>query len=384
MNLSAINKVKIGILGGGQLGKMLIQAGSPWNLDFHILDPNKSCPASLVCSNVVEGNFNDYNDVMSFGKDKDLLTIEIENVNVEALRELQKMGKTVYPDPTVISTIKDKGFQKTFYKDNAIPTSDFFLVQSESEIQDKVKEGNLTFPFVQKVRTEGYDGRGVLVVKSENDLDNLLNGPSVVEEAIDIEKELAVLVCRSLEGQVSTFEPVEMVFDEKANLVDYLISPARIADEQIQEARNLALQVSEAFETAGIMAVEMFLTKQGEIIVNEVAPRPHNSGHQTIEGNITSQYEQHLRSILGLSLGNTDHTSITAMVNILGAEGYSGEAKVNGIQEVMKIEGAHIHLYGKSHTKPFRKMGHVTIEGNNAEDVLSKAERIKDTIEVVA
>lgn len=365
------------------MGKMLIQAGSPWNLDFHILDPNLACPASLVCKHVIEGNFNDYDSVISFGKDKDLITIEIENVNVEALYELEEMGKTVYPSPGVIEIIKDKGKQKEFYKDHQIPTSDFILVETQQEILDKLKNGEIKYPFVQKTRTEGYDGKGVAVIKSENDLSLLLDGPSVIEDAVDIDKELAVLICLGLNGDAISYEPVEMVFDEKANLVDYLVSPARITKEQVQTARNLALQVSEAFDTAGIMAVEMFLTKTGEILVNEVAPRPHNSGHQTIEGNITSQYEQHLRSILGLSLGDTHHTSSTVMVNILGAEGHTGDAKVSGLEKVMQIPGAHVHIYGKKQTKPYRKMGHVTIEAEDINEALKLARQVKNDIEVI-
>ena len=362
---------------------MLVQAGTPWNLNFHILDPNRHCPASLVCPNVVEGNFNDYDAVMSFGSDKDLLTIEIENVHTGALRELQQAGKRVFPSPEVIEHIKDKGIQKSFYTKHQIPTSPYVLVKSKQEILDKIKQQELTMPFVQKLRTEGYDGRGVAVIKSHHDTELIMEGPSIVEEAVKIDKELAVLVCRGREGQVSTFEPVEMVFDEKANLVDYLVSPARITEQQMQEAKNLALKVSEAFGTAGIMAVEMFLDQNGKMLVNEVAPRPHNSGHQTIEGTITSQYEQHLRSILGMPLGSTINTSSTVMLNILGAEGHTGAAKVKGFEEVLKVPGAHIHLYGKSQTKPFRKMGHVTIESDNLHDALDSAHRIKSMIEVV-
>ncbi len=380
--LMAIN-TRIGILGGGQLGKMLVQSGSRWNLDMWVLDKDFDFPAARVTNQFIKGDFTEFEQVYQLGKMVDVVTIEIENVNTEALHKLEKEGKDIYPSPKVIDTIKDKGLQKLFYREHQLPTSDFDLYQDADHIRKAVSAGKLTIPFVQKARTEGYDGRGVFVVRTDNDLEDLLDVASVVEDLVNIDKELAVSVARNPSGNIGIFPPVEMTFHPEANLVEELLSPARIADELRQKIEALAKDIALAFDLVGLLAIELFLTRSGDILINEAAPRPHNSGHHTIEGNVTSQYEQLLRSILDLPLGSTEITSPAAMINILGEEGYTGPVHYEGLAECLAMDQVHLHIYGKAQTKPFRKMGHATILDKDLDHAIKKAKQVSKTLKVI-
>ena len=375
---------RIGVLGGGQLGKMIAQAASRWDLDIHLLDASIDFPAAKATPLFSEGNFRDYDDVISFGADKDILTIEIENVNTKALVELEKQGKKIYPQPSVIETIKDKGLQKNFYRDHNLPTSSYLLVDDAAAILNLISQSKLKVPFVQKARTEGYDGRGDHVVRSDRDLENLLDVPSVIEDLVAIDKEIAVIAARSVGGEISVFPAVEMSFHPTANLVEELLSPARVSPELENAAQSLARQIISAFDMVGLLAIEFFLDQNGDLLINEAAPRPHNSGHQTIEGNITSQYEQLLRAILNLPLGSTQLRSPSVMINLLGAPNHQGNASYQGLTEAMALENVHIHLYGKKETKPFRKMGHVTVLDKVLDKALQRAKEVQKLITIVA
>jgi 5-(carboxyamino)imidazole ribonucleotide synthase len=371
---------KLGILGGGQLGRMLVQAGIDLNLSPYFLDPDKNAPCSFLSANFTEGSLTDYESVYKFGSDKDLVTIEIENVNVEALRALQKKGVKIFPQPEVIEIIQDKRSQKAFFKKHNIPTSEFILLENRQDIQKHAE----FLPAFQKLGRAGYDGRGVQKIKDVKDLGQAFDEASLLEKLVDFEKELSVIVARNEKDEVAVYPVVEMVFHPGYNLVEYLFSPADITAYIEKEAKDLAVKVIRSFNMVGILAVEMFLTKEGEILVNEVAPRPHNSGHHTIKGNFTSQYEQHLRAILNLSLGSTQGHGKSALVNLLGEEHYSGLAIYQGIEEVLKIEGVFVHLYGKKITRPFRKMGHVTVLDSDIKKLKIKAKFVKDNLKVIA
>ncbi len=370
--------LKLGILGGGQLGRMLIQESINFNVTTHVLDPDADAPCKDLCNKFVKGSLTDYQTVYNFGKDVDLITIEIEKVNVDALEQLENEGVMVYPQSRVIRLIQDKGVQKQFFKENNIPSSRFQLIQNRAEL----KNGNFPLPFIQKLRRDGYDGRGVHPVKSKIDLDNAFDAPSLIEDWVDFEKELAVIVSRNENGEVKTFPCVEMEFNPEANLVEFLISPSTLSSDILQKADELAVKIAEDLKIVGILAVELFLTKNGEILVNELAPRPHNSGHQTIEGNYTSQYEQHLRAIFNLPLGDTRSISNAVMINLLGEKGFEGLAEYEGLNEILKIDGVYVHLYGKKLTKPFRKMGHVTILDNDREKAIEKAKFVQKILKV--
>ena len=372
------------ILGGGQLGKMLIEAASDWNIRCHVLDPDPDCSCSRLAWQFTCGSFKDYDAVMAFCAEAHYITIEIEHVNTDALRDLKAQGKKVFPDPDMLDIIKDKGKQKSFYVEHGIPTSPFTLYDDADAIRQAVASGTRTLPFVQKSCTAGYDGKGVQVVRTKDDLDKLLPGASLAEELIPFEKELAVIVARSTNGDTKAFPAVEMEFHPTANLVEFLLSPAHINSELEQKAQQLAVRTIEAMNLYGVLAVEMFLTADGDILVNEVAPRPHNSGHHTIEANITSQYQQLLRSIFGLPLGSTALSTTSMMVNLLGEDGYTGEAIYEGLPECLAIEGVYVHLYGKKITKPFRKMGHVTIVDSDAAKAREKANFVKDNLKIKA
>ena len=379
MSASFQQNFKVGILGGGQLGRMLIQSGIDFNIPFTVLDPDPAAP----CAGLAEfhcGKLTDYNSVMDFGAKCDVITIEIENVNTAALKDLVSMGKKVFPQPEVIELIQDKRVQKTFYRDNGIPTAEFFLTDNA----EAVRNHKDFLPFVNKLGREGYDGRGVQLMREVKDLDNAWNAPGLVEKLIDFEKEISVIVARNARGEVKTFPVVEMVFHPVQNLVEYLFAPAEISSILAGEADRIARKIIAALGMTGLLAVEMFVTRDGNILVNEIAPRPHNSGHQTIEANITSQYEQHLRAILDLPLGDTTTILPSAMVNLLGEPGYSGPARYQGFEEVMKTPGVFVHLYGKKITKPFRKMGHVTIVENDVAALRNKADFVKETLKVIA
>jgi 5-(carboxyamino)imidazole ribonucleotide synthase len=375
---------KVGILGGGQLGKMLSLAAHNWDAPTWVLDASKHFPAGPVCSHFVEGSFKDFEDVYQFGKQVDVLTIEIEHVNTEALVKLASEGVKVHPSPAALNIIKDKGLQKQFYQKNGLPTAVFQLYESDDAILLAVENQRLTFPFVQKSRTAGYDGKGVAVIRTERDLPLLLPDASVVEEMVDLEKEIAVIVARNERGEVKTFPAVEMAFNPVANLVEFLVCPAAIEPRIEQAAEALAIAVIEAFDLCGLLAVELFLTKDNHLLINEVAPRPHNSGHHTIDSCYTSQYEQHLRAILNLPLGSTKMKTASVMVNLLGEPGFSGPADYRGLEKALAIEGVKVHLYGKLETKPFRKMGHVTILDPSVEQAMVKARMVKNTLKVVS
>lgn len=373
------NTLKLGILGGGQLGRMLIQSGIDFNIPFAVLDPDAHAPCSTLTT-FTQGKLTDFNTVMNFGASCDVITIEIENVNTQALKELARQGKKVFPQPEIIEMIQDKRTQKVFYNENNIPTAEFVLVENSSDVVNKA----LHFPLVNKLGREGYDGRGVQILRSKEDLSKAFDAPGLLEKLIPFEKEIAVIVARNGAGEVKTFPAVEMVFHPEQNLVEYLFAPADIAAKISSEAERIAIKVVEKLKLVGILAVEMFVTKQGEVLVNEIAPRPHNSGHHTIEANITSQYEQHLRAILNMPLGDTSLVVPGAMVNLLGEPGYEGLALYQGIEEVLKLSGVHVHLYGKRITKPFRKMGHVTIVDRDVEQLKKKTHFVKETLKVIA
>lgn len=375
-----ITDLQIGVLGGGQLGRMMIQSAIDLNLNIHCLDPDANAPCSRIANSFTHGSLKDYDTVMAFGENMDVITIEIEAVNTDALRDLAKKGKQVFPQPDIIELIQDKRKQKTFYKANRIPTADFILTQNEEEVRDHVD----FLPAVNKLGTDGYDGRGVQVIKTEADLDKAFEAPSLLEKLIDFKKELSVIVARNESGEVKCFPLVELAFHPEANLVEFLFAPAEVDKDVEEKANKIAIDVIEKLNMVGLLAVEMFLTQDDEILVNEIAPRTHNSGHHTIEANITSQFEQHLRAVLGLPLGATDLITPAAMVNVLGEDGYTGSAKYAGLNDLLAKKGVHIHLYGKKETKPFRKMGHVTITDEDPIRLKKRALEVKEILKVIA
>ncbi|RME99031.1 MAG: 5-(carboxyamino)imidazole ribonucleotide synthase [Bacteroidetes bacterium] len=378
-------QVKLGVLGGGQLGKMMALAAGPLHLPYYTLDRDKAFPAVPYSTHFVAGDFRSEEDVLAFGRQVDVLTIEIEHVHTGALHQLQAEGVTVHPDPAVLEIIKDKGLQKLFYQSHDLPTSDFDLYPDEAAIRAAVAAGELELPFVQKARTGGYDGRGVALIQSEEDLrDKLLPGPALIEQLVDIDKELAVVVARNERGEIKSFPVVEMVFDPTANLVDYLLGPAQIPTDVAAKATLIAEAAATAFRCCGLLAVELFLTQSGQILINEVAPRPHNSGHHTIESCVTSQFAQHLRGVLNLPLGDTRLHGIAAMLNILGEPGHTGPAHYQGLDEALAIPGVYAHLYGKTETRPFRKMGHLTVLGQDLAKVQATIQQLKSLVKCIA
>ncbi|QEM09761.1 MULTISPECIES: 5-(carboxyamino)imidazole ribonucleotide synthase [Mucilaginibacter] len=372
--------LKLGILGGGQLGRMLIQQAINYNVTVKILDPDREAPCRKLCDEFTVGSLGDYETVYNFGKTVDLLTIEIEKVNVDALEQLEKEGVLVYPQSRIIRLIQDKGLQKQFFKENDIPTADFQIISSPQQLQQSL----IPFPYIQKLRKDGYDGKGVYKVIDESYLAGAFKEPSLIEQWIDFEKEIAVIVARNENGEISTFPMVEMEFNPKANLVEFLIAPSTLPFAIQQKAEQIAKKIADSLKIVGLLAVEMFLDKHGRILVNELAPRPHNSGHQTIEGNVVSQFEQHLRAIFNQPLGDTACLNNAIMVNVLGEAGYEGPAIYQGIEKVLKLSGVYIHLYGKALTKPFRKMGHVTIVDADREKAIEKARFVQKTLKVIS
>jgi 5-(carboxyamino)imidazole ribonucleotide synthase len=370
----------LGVLGGGQLGRMLIQSAINYNIDIHILDPDPDAPCKSISQKFVKGSLTDFDTVYAFGKDCDVITIEIENVNTDALEKLAEEGKEVYPQPHLIRLIQDKRLQKSFYKENGIPTAEFVFTESKEDVQKQVN----FLPAVNKLGKEGYDGRGVQILHNQNDLEKAFDKPGLLEKLIDFEKEIAVIVAKNAHGEIKAFPSVECAFHPTANLVEFLFAPAEIQEELEIKAQQLAIQVIEKLGLIGILAVEMFVTKEGDILVNEIAPRPHNSGHHSIEANISSQFEQHLRAVLNMPLGDTSLRNPAAMVNLLGEEGYTGEAFVEGIDEALQQKGVYFHLYGKKITKPYRKMGHVTILDDDLSRLKERALTIKNLIKIKA
>jgi 5-(carboxyamino)imidazole ribonucleotide synthase len=376
---------KLGILGGGQLGKMLCLDAARWDVKTYILDASPDFPAGKVCHKFVVGDFKNFDDVYNFGKEMDVITIEIEHVNTDALKKLQAEGVTVHPSPQSLEIIKDKGLQKQFYAANTIPTAPFRLVENETEIKNLIEKGIINYPFVQKTRAAGYDGKGVAVIKNDDDVaQKLLSGASVIEEKIEIAQEIAIIVARNSSGATACFDAVGMIFNEEGNLVDVTYAPARIFPTRLlPKMKHLATKIIEKLDICGVLAVEFFITKNNDVIVNEVAPRPHNSGHFTIDACHTSQYQQHLRGVLNLPLGDPAMTVRHAvMVNLLGEKGYKGVVCYEGIEECMKMSGVHIHLYGKTTTSPLRKMGHVTITDYFKDKSTAKAEQVAHILKV--
>lgn len=366
----------LGILGGGQLGKMLIEASKSYDVSCHTYDPDSQSSTSTIADCHIVGQFQDTHTIIEFGKTKDCVTSELEFVSVAALEALEKKGIPVYPQSHIMHIIQDKGRQKEFLKKHNLPTAPFFLSNTAPHLSD--------LPCVQKLRTSGYDGKGVLVLNTEADLVDAFNAPSVIEEKAHIKKEISVIVARDPKGHVVVYDPVEMVVNPKANLLDTLISPARLSEKEIDEAKAIAWDVIVKLDMIGILAVEMFCCDSGEIWVNELAPRPHNSGHHTIEATKTSQYEQLIRILLGKSLGSTEQLSKAVMINILGEPGYEGLTKVEGLDEIAALPNVHVHMYGKKTTKPFRKMGHITILCSHIEEGLALANEISKKVRVIA
>jgi len=371
---------RLGVLGGGQLGKMLLTETQKFDIFTVILDGSADAPCAQICNEFHVGSLLDFDTVYNFGKQVDLLTIEIEHVNIDALYQLEKEGLEIYPQPSVLEIIQHKGRQKDFFVENNIPTSP----HKRFSTIEALKAANLQFPFVWKTAQFGYDGTGVKIVKNENDLNSLTDTDCIVEDLIPFKNELAVIVARNKDGEIKTYPVVEMEFHPEANQVEYVICPARISDEVAKKARNIALKVAESFEHIGLLAVELFQTKEDEIIVNEVAPRTHNSGHHSIEASYTSQFEQHVRSILNLPLGDPESKVAGIMVNLVGEEGYSGNVVYENMEEILKMDGVTPHIYGKKETRPFRKMGHVTIVNNDLAEARAIAEKVKNTIRVIS
>lgn len=373
---------KLGILGGGQLGKMLLFDTRKFDIQTYVLDSSEEAPCKIACNHFFQGDLMDFETVYNFGKQVDVLTFEIELVNLEALEKLENEGKKVYPSPKTLKLIQNKGIQKEFYSQNNIPTAPFEKFENLENLKSEIQ--NLKFPFVWKCTEFGYDGNGVKIIRTLQDLDNLPNVECIAEEMVPFKNELAVIVCRNPSGEIKTYPVVEMEFHPEANQVEYVICPARIDEKVAEKARAIALEVSKKFNHVGLLAVEMFQTQNDEILVNEVAPRPHNSGHYSIEASYTSQFENHLRAILDLPLGNTDSKVAGIMVNLSGAEGFSGDVIYENIETILGWNGVTPHIYGKKQTRPFRKMGHVTIVNEDITVARKIAEDVKNTIRVIS
>ncbi len=375
---------KLGILGGGQLGKMLLYNTRKFDIYTCVLDASKDAPCKVASNEFHLGDLMDYDAVYNFGKQVDVLTIEIENVNVPALEALEKEGVKVFPSSKTLRTIQNKATQKLFYVDHNLPTAPFSRFAYTSEIKEAVNHGGLNFPFVWKSAQFGYDGQGVKIVRSIEDLQGLPNVECIAENLVPFKNELAVIIARNVSGETKAYPVVEMEFHPEANQVEYVICPARISEDVAKKAISVALKTSEAYNHVGLLAVEMFQTQDDEILINEVAPRPHNSGHHTIESSYTSQFEQHIRAILNLPLGRTDSKVGGIMVNLVGAEGFNGNVVYQNIEAIMHMDGVTPHIYGKKQTRPFRKMGHVTIVNENLNKARQIAEEVKNTIKVIS
>jgi 5-(carboxyamino)imidazole ribonucleotide synthase len=374
------NILKAGILGGGQLGKMLLQAAANYPVETYVLENDKNCPAAHLCHHFHEGDIRSFDDVYKFGKGLDAITIEIESVNEAALEKLEAEGVKIYPRPAALKVIKNKILQKQFYREHEIPTAPFIITQNLEELKQKAD----FIPAAHKIGLGGYDGRGVQMLRSEKDLDKGFNEPAVLEKIIQIEKEISHIVAISEKGETVIYPPVDMVFNPDLNLLDYQISPADIPDQILWRTEAIAIKTAKNLESPGIFAVELFIDKKGDLFVNETAPRVHNSGHHTIEASYCSQFDMLWRVILGYPMGNTDNIIPAAIVNILGSEGYNGEAKYEGLQEVLQMEDVFVHIYGKKQTKPGRKMGHATILNKNKVDLVRKAHKIKESLKVIS
>ena len=378
------SKFKLGILGGGQLGKMMLYETRKYDIKTFVLDPNPEAPCKVGCDHFQQGSLMDYDTVYNFGKKVDILTFEIETVNIKALAQLEKEGKKVYPSSKTLENIQNKGRQKLFYQKYHIPTAPFVVFSNKAHLAEGITNNKIRLPFVWKSTQGGYDGKGVSIIKTGADLAKLPDVECIAEEMVNFKNELAVIVVRNPSGEIKTYPVVEMEFHPEANQVEYVICPARIDDKVAQKAITVAQKVSESFEHVGILAVEMFQTQEDEILVNEVAPRPHNSGHYSIEASYTNQFEQHIRAILDLPLGATESIVGGIMVNLVGAEGYAGDVEYENIEKIMQMRGVTPHIYGKQQTRPFRKMGHVTIINEDINEARKIAEKVKNTIKVIS
>ena len=370
---------KLGILGGGQLGRMLLTETQKWDIFTSVLDPAENAPCSAICNEFTQGDFNDYETVVAFGKKVDILTVEIEHINIKALFQLQKEGVKIYPQPEVLQTIQHKGKQKDFYIKHAIPTATYRRFESNKEFQME----SFDYPVVWKSAQFGYDGMGVKVVRNKSDLQALPDVSCIIEEYIPIEKEFAVIVARNKKGETKSYPVVEMEFHPEANQVEYVICPAEISEDLTAKIQKIVLQVANSFKHIGLLAIEFLMDKDGNIIVNEVAPRPHNSGHYSIEASYTNQFEQHLRAILNLPLGNTASKLAGIMVNLVGEEYYFGDVVYQNMEKILTWDGVTPHLYGKKQTRSFRKMGHVTIVNKDVKKARELAKKVKNTIRVI-
>ena len=383
MNFFSTGKT-LGILGGGQLGKMLLYSTRKFDIKTKVLDPSDSAPAILASDIFVRGDLTDFQTVYDFGKDVDVLTIEIEKVNVEALEKLEQEGVTIYPQPQVLKTIQNKCLQKKFYVENHIPTASFEEFDSINTVKEFVLKGNLSYPFVWKSAEMGYDGYGVSIVRSNKELEEIKPGPCLIEEMVKFKKELSVIICRRPQGETVNYPVIESEFHPTANQVEYVLCPARISTKAAKKAVEIALKTAEAYGQIGLLTVELFLISDEEILVNEVAPRPHNSGHFSIEASYTCQFEQHIRAILDLPLGKTDSKTAGVMVNLVGAEGHAGPVYYKNIDQILAIDGVIPHIYGKKETRPFRKMGHVTIINAELSVARKIAAQVKDILSVIS
>lgn len=371
---------KVGILGGGQLGRMLLQAAANYPVETFVMENDDHCPAAHLCHHFTKGDIKNFDDVYNFGKGLDAITIEIESVNEDALEKLEAEGVKVYPKPAALKTIKNKILQKQFYKDNEIPTSEFVITQNKNDLQ---QHSNF-LPAAHKIGMGGYDGRGVELLKTTDDLSKGFDAPAVLEKLVTIKKEIAVIIAVNDKGENTLYPPVDMVFDTRLNLLDYQISPADLAERVLWKVEAIALKVVKDLKSPGLFAVELFIDTNDNVLVNETAPRVHNSGHHTIEGNYSSQFDMLWRIMLDYPLGNTEHILPAAIVNLLGAEGYSGPAIYEGLKEILQIENVFVHIYGKAETKPGRKMGHITILSKEKQELIHQANRIKSTVRIIA
>ena len=377
------NKI-IGILGGGQLGKMTLEVSNKWGIKIYILDPDENCPSKSLCDKFFQGDLMDFNTVYNFGKEVDIITIEIENINVEALEQLKKENKIVYPQPQVLKIVQDKSLQKEFYFNNNIPSTPFKIFNSKDEIKNFLSKEGRSYPFIWKSSKMGYDGYGVKVIDNNNSIEDIPDKHCIIEDKAEIKKELSVMVVSRPSGELINYPVVEMEFNTKTNQIEYIISPARISQEIKEKAENLALRVCKSFGNIGLLAVEMFLTIDGDLLVNEVAPRPHNSYHFSIEGSETSQFEQLIRSILDLPIGNTNMTDKSVMVNLVGEPDTKGPVVYKNMDQIIGIKGVNPHIYGKKETRPNRKMGHITVINSDIETAIKIAKEIKQTVRVTS
>ena len=383
MNLFSNNKI-LGIIGGGQLGKMLLNDTFKWNIKTYVLDSDKDAPAKQFCNKFFCGDLNDFDTIYQFGKKVDVITFEIEHINTEALIKLEEEGVIIYPKPNTLNIIQDKFKQKKFYLDNNIPTSDFIFFDRKKDIYHALETKKIKLPFVWKSTKFGYDGFGVKIINNKADIELIENKPCIIEELIDYKKELSIIICRNLDGDYKLFPTVEMEFNKISNQLETVIFPAEINDKINSEVREVALKVADSFKNVGLLAIEMFLTIDNQILVNEVAPRPHNSGHFTIEGTMTSQFEQHIRAILNLPLGSTKLICAGLMMNLSGSENFSGNVHYENLDKIFKLEGVNLHVYGKKKIRPNRKMGHITILNKNKSKAEEIKNKIKKTIKIIS